>query len=263
MALIPSVLILFDTTALLAGKTLDWRSFTQLGECYVPEAVLEQMDYLCDRASEPDVEHTAREFKRFYTDGDWKRTGIQAEHAALKPTPGHTLSKRARLALSVASCVYGMALRYPNSLVVLITNDQPLLQKVMGLQVKNLCGMPFAALMQWARSQRRPSVIHHHLQLMRAVAATSNGAAPTKLSTHSPAMSRTASAQATSPGMTPGVYTARRQRSQMRSRYFMGLLSSLGSLIVLMVVIAIVWNLVSPASFAQLWQSLPIGGSPR
>jgi len=258
MALIPSVLILFDTTALLAGKTLQWQEFTRLGECYVPEAVLEQMYYCCDRASEPDVESTAREFKRFYEGDTWKRTSIQAEHPTLKPAPGHTVSKRARLALTVASCAYGMALRYPDRLVALVTNDQALLQKVMGLKLSNLCAMPYMPLVQWAVTQRRPPVVHHHLQLMRA---SSNGTAkPQNRAAKAQAASASRSAM---PAVTPGAYTAKRQRSQSRSRYFMGVLSSIGSLVVLLVVIAIGWNLVSPTSFAQFWNSLPIVGRPR
>jgi len=218
------------------------------------------MDYLCDRASEPDVESTAREFKRFYANDSWKRTGIQAEHATLKPTPGHTLSKRARLALTVAGCAYGMALRYPDSVIVLITNDQPLLQKVMGLQVNNLCGMPFTALMQWSRSQRRPSVVHHHLQLMRAAGTPGKASATVKPATKS--MHGMPSARIADP-VAPGTYTAKRQRSQSRSRILSGLFSNLVSLVILVVVIATIWHFVNPASFAQFWKSLPIVGASK
>ncbi|MDX2231686.1 MAG: PIN domain-containing protein [Leptolyngbyaceae cyanobacterium bins.349] len=265
MALLPPVLILFDTTALLAGRSLEWQEFARLGECYLPEAVLEQIEFMCDRASEPEVESKAREFSRFYPNSGWKRTGIQAEHPTLKPAPGHALSKRARLALTVSSCAYGMALRYPSSLVVVVANDQPMLQQVLGLQLKNLCGMPYTALIQWVRVQRRPPVINHHLQLMRTVTPNADSAGqrsapgtPGVKSAHPRAAPSTHALSTT-----PGAYTAKRQRSYARSRRWSSLVSSFVSLVILLGAIATIWHILSPASFNQFWRSLPLVGTPR
>lgn len=265
MALIPSVLILFDTTALVTGKSLDWQEFSRLGECYVPAPVLEQMEFMCDRASEPELESTAREFMRFYPTSGWKKTSLQAEHPTLKPAPGHNLSRRARLALEVASGAYGLALRYPERLIVLVANDQPMLQQVMGLKTSNLCGLPMAAFLQWVRSQRRPPVINHHLQLMRASAAkpgsTGNPSATrTSTATSEP---RSAALRSETPSVRPGMYTAKRQRAKVRSRQFFSLVSNLVSLVIFLVVIAAIWRFVSPASFTQFWNWLPFVGSPR
>lgn len=266
MALLPSLLIVFDTTALVVGNTSEWQEFSRLGECYVPEGVLEQMELMCDRATEPEVERTAREFMRFYPTSGWKKTGIRAEHAALKPTPGHALSQRARLSLAVASGGYGLALRYPERLIVLIANDQALLQQVLGLSLKNLCGLPVPALLQWTRSQRRPPIINQHLQQMRtgqpAKASANHKPAPATALISNPGRSLNATRTAT-PEVRPGVYTAQRQRGKVRSRQLMSLFSSLVSLAMVLGVIATIWRFISPTSFAQLWNQLPFIGAPK
>jgi hypothetical protein len=266
MPLLPPVLILFDTTAVLAGKSLEWQEFARLGECYLPEAILEQLEFMCDRAAEPEVEGKAREFSRFYPTSGWKRTAVQAEHATLKPAPGHTLSKRARLTLTVSSCAYGMALRYPGSLIVLVANDQPLLQKVLDLKINNLCGMPYTALVQWGHTQRRPPVVNHHLQLMRSAANNSDkpGQGTASAARKSVNSSRPiATTRSDKLSARPGGYTAKRQRSNVRLRWLTGWFSSLVSLVIFLVVTATIWHILSPASFNQFWKSLPVIGTPR
>jgi hypothetical protein len=267
MALIPSVLILFDTTALTAGKTLEWQEFSRLGECYLPEGVLQQMDYLCDRGSEPELESTVREFMRFYPTSGWKKTSLQAEHPNLKSAPGHTLSKRARLSLEVASCAYGVALRYPERLIVLIANDQSLLQQVMGLKLKNLCGLPLPALLQWARSQRRPPVVTQHLQSLRTSGqpepSTRRSPAASAKAVNTASRSAAATPTDPTPAVRPGMYTAKRQRVKVRSRQFFSLVSNLVSLVIFLIVLAAFWRFVSPGSFEQFWNRLPVVGGPR
>jgi len=257
MVLLAPILILLDTTALLSGTTRDWRGFSRLGECYVPEVVLEQLEFMSDHAAEPETEAVAREFNQFYPKSGWKKTNTIVEHPTLKPAPGHTLSKRARLTLEVLGCAYGLALRYPTSLVVLVANDQSMLQKVLALHVTNLCGLPVTALQQWHRTQRRPQVVNHHLQLMRSLPGTPS----TPVNTRSlSAAKRTASPAATV--SRPVAYPAQRRRRSGRS-LLIGLVSNLISLIVLAITVSAVWSVVSPASFKQFWQQLPIVGKPR
>lgn len=261
MALLPSILILFDTTALLAGKTREWQEFSRLGECYVSEGVVEQMQFMHDRASEPDVETTAREFNRFYPTSGWKQTSAIAEHPSLKPAAGHTLSKRARLSLEVLGCAYGLALRYPESLVVLVANDQPMLKQVLGLQTKNLCGLPLAAFIQWHRSQRRPPVVSQHLQQLRSQPAPIGDLIARKSVASKSGKSPSPRSAVVSP---PSVsYGVKRQQQAARSLRISSLLSSLVSVVILLVAVAAVWRVISPASFNQLWQQSPIGGAKK
>jgi len=268
MTLLPPFSLVFDTTALIVGKTIDWQEFSRLGDCYVPEVVFAQIEFMCDRASESETERVAREFMRFFPISGWKKTGTKAEHPLLKPTPGHTLSKRARLALEVVEVAYGMALRYPDRLIVLVANDQPMLQQVLNLQTQNLCGMPVPALLQWVRSQRRPPVVNHHLQLMRttvnqmSVASTSLPAKRTAQPTSATRRSATTTRGAT-PSVRPGQYTAKRQRAEVLSRRIFGLLFNLVALVFLLVIVAATWRFFSPTSFDQFWRTLPFVGTQR
>lgn len=265
MALIPSILLLFDTTALMAGKATEWQEFLRLGECYIPQGVFEQVEYLCDRASEPALESVAREFVRFYPNSGWKKNTVQAEHPNLKPAPGHSLSKRARLSLEVLNHAYGLALRYPERLIVLVANDQSMLQQAMGLQVKNLCAIPVSPLMQWVRTQRRPQVVNHHLQWVRVSSSASERTGDRGKSTppRSAVTAKPASTRDITPATRPGMYTAKRQRVRVRSRQLFSLISNIVSLVIFLGVLATIWHFVSPGSFYQFWNSLPFIGRPR
>lgn len=261
MALIPPLLLLFDTSALLAGNSRDWQEFARLGECYVAEGVLDAMEFMSDRAAEPGQESTAREFLRFYPTHGWKKTNILAEHASLKAVAGHTLSKRARLVLEVLQGAYGIALRYPDSLIILVSTDQPMLQKVTGLEKSNLCGLPLAALVQWSRSQRRPPVVSHHLQLMRATQNSATAAPKKNVAT--PASRQPGPTRATAPSAEGwSAPTPRRRRNRILTQ-LLRWGSNLVSIALLVAAIAIAWRFISPATFNQFWQQIPFVGNSK
>jgi hypothetical protein len=261
MGLLPSLLIVFDTTALLSGQTRDWLEFSQLGECYLPEAILEEMQSLNDHASDPAIEKVAREFNRFYPTSGWKRTGIRAEHPSLTPAEGHTLSKRSRLALEVLQCAYGMARRHPSCLVVLVANDQPMLQRLLALNTANLCGLPLAAFLLWSRTQRRPAAITHHLQRMRSPTAIAGDEVPARKVGPPPPSPWPPEPEV--PASRPTSYQATRQRRNLRSAQISRLLSSVVTWLVVAIAIAVVWRVVHPSSFQQFWRQLPIVGKQR
>ncbi len=262
MAVLTPVLLLFDSPALLKSSSRDWANFRQLGECYVPEGVLEALEFLSSQATEPGDESTAREFLRFYPTQDWKKTNVSADHATLKVAPGHALSKRARLALAVLQCAYGLALRYPDRLVVLVSHDPSVLQKVPPLEKPNLCGLPLTALLQWGRSQRRPTVVSHHLQFVRAASGKAQGtpgsatAQPSRRAT--PATVRS-SAPATVDWAAP---KGRRGQWGWSLKLRRGL-TNLVSLAIFLGAIAVGWRWLHPVSFNQFWNQLPIVGQPK
>lgn len=284
MNILPPFLIIFDTSALLAGETRQWQEVTRLGDCFVPEPVLEAMQTLCDRATEPDIESKAREFIRFFAISGWQTNGAIAEHPALQPAPGHTLSQRARLALEVLQNSYGLAHHRSESLVILVANDQPMLQRALGLNRPNLCGIPLAALVQWSRTQRRPATVNHHLQLMRSTTpATSEAPQPTtipaprplpaKQSTNRQTAARQISAQQRSASPPPVSAPARSpaprskssatspsRRPSRRSFRLSSFLANLVALAVLAIVAGALWRFTYPVSFEQFWQQLPIVG---
>ncbi len=262
MALTPPLLILLDTTAILGGKTRDWLEFSQLGSCLLPEIVLEEMQALGDRAPDPATESIAREFNRFYPTSGWKTTRMLAEHPSLKPAEGATLSKRSRLALEVLSCAYGLARRHPDSLVVLVATDQPMLQRLLALKVVNLCGLPLAAFLQWSRTQRRPAAVTQHWQLMRAANVAPADQLTGTGGRQSQATTQRSPARPTTPKATPSEpktknYQADRQRRVMRSKQISRLVGNVVTLVVAAIAIAAVWQAVSPASFNQVWRQLP------
>jgi hypothetical protein len=257
MSFLPSFVIVFDTSALLAGKTREWQQFSQLGECLVPEGVLEAMKELCDRAPEPAIETTAREFSRFYPSSGWQASLAISEHPSLKLADGHSLSQRVRSSVEVLKCAYGVARRRRDNLVIVVANDQPMLQKIVGLNAKNLCGIPLAALMQWIRTQRRPAVVTQYMQLLRSPET----AAPlaTNRQTYSPKSSSTPTGRlATAP--TPVISRSARKTPARRPLHWSRLLANGVNLIVIVTVGAIGWRLISPTSFSQLWQQIPIVG---
>jgi hypothetical protein len=184
-------IILLDSSALLAGRSQEWQTFSRLGDCAIPAIVWEELQVLCDRAPEPHLERAAREFVRFYPTSGWQivpsvlesaasqpaiaqptinQPAIAqtvAEHPLLQPAAGATLSQTARRSLAVAQTTYGIALQVPTRLVVLVMNNPGLLKQIAALRQPNLCGLPLAAWMQWVRTQRKPDAILHHLHQIR------------------------------------------------------------------------------------------------
>jgi PIN domain len=288
MSLLPSFILVFDSTALLAGNTHDWQNLAHLGECFVPVAVWEEIRSLNDRAPDAETEAKAREFARFYTESGWKRTDALAEHSSLNPVAGHTLSKRARLSLEVLECAYGLARRHPQGLVILVANDQPMLQRLTPLRTHNLCGVPFATLLQWSRTQRKPETVSKHLQLMRSSAAASAPDQPSQtklyqsaqtprsspsragntqtISTRSSSSHRTAHTNphrlatiSPNPPRSSTAQTTRRVQSYRRSTSLnvANLIATIASWTIPVIVVLVLWRAASPTTFDQFWQQLP------
>lgn len=173
---LPSICLLFDTTALLAGKTRDWQDYAKLGTCYLPQVVLDEMAFLCDRAVEPAQELTAREFRRFHRHSGWQVTTATARHPQLEgSSSGRELSKKARLLLATAESAYGLSQTLPDCLVVVVSNDQNLRRRVDHLKAPNLCAIPVASLVQWVRSHQRPANVVQKLQGMLQTEAVQAG----------------------------------------------------------------------------------------
>jgi rRNA-processing protein FCF1 len=249
MAALPPFLLVFDISALISSGEREWREFSRIGDCFVPRAVLEEIQHLCDRATETSQEQVAREFSRFFPVGGWKSTLSIATHPALKPAEGHELSKRARLALTVAQTAYGLARNRSDALVVLVANDQGLMQRIRGLGVANLSTIPLVALVQWGRTGRKPPVVTHQLQAMRTTTSTTVPATVGK-------PPRAVASPPAKPITTPSPAVRRSTRPALRipiASIFFNLLT------VAMVgaVAALFWHLLFPHSFAKFWNQLP------
>lgn len=259
----PSLIFVFDVSAITAGKTREWQWFSGLGECWLPQTVLDEMEFLCNRAAEPSIESTAREFARFLPGSDWQVTEISDSHPALKPASGQNVSKRARIALSVAQTAYGLSRSFPGTLIVLIANEQSLLRRLQNLGVPTLTGLPVSALLQWHRTGQPPAAFATQLKAMELGTPLPTAASPAahpassaaSKTTKSPPRKTTSRAQS---GARPQSSASRSARSSLLSQ----LISGLMALIFLTVGVGLLWKLGQPESFDRTWQKLGLPALP-
>jgi hypothetical protein len=261
MSELPPNFLLFDLTALLTGKTREWQEFSRVGRCFIPQAVYEEIQALGRVGVDRNQEQTAREFVRFFGESDWQLTGVGATHSSLQPSAGQIYSRRARLALLVAECAYGLSRSSPGRLVTLIANDQSLLQRVQGLGVANLCGIPAPALLIWTRSGRRPPIVAQHLQAMRSTTVTV-GIMP------SSARGATAT-KTTRPTSAPSHTTLKTEKPRLlrseshHPNAFYQLVSGLSALVAAVLVMGIVWYVVQPKAFNQFMRDRDLPTLPQ
>ncbi|MBW4516534.1 MAG: hypothetical protein KME11_15090 [Timaviella obliquedivisa GSE-PSE-MK23-08B] len=180
MAAIPSIILVFDVSALSAASCSEWREFARVGSCYLPQVVYEEMKMMFDRSPDPDLERIAKDFHRFHTTSNWNVTQANAHHAALKMGSGQSLTRRARVSLAVGRAAYGLSQTFQASMVVLVTKDRSLLQRLYEIPEVNLCGITGEALLQWSRSGSRPIAVIQKIQQFR----TAHGVAATAAVNH-------------------------------------------------------------------------------
>jgi hypothetical protein len=205
MVMVPPVILVFDISVLSVTSAIEWREFSRVGNCYIPQTVYEEIKMVFDRSPDPDLERIAKAFNRFYTTSGWKVSDANAHHAALTGGSGQALTRRTRVSLAVGRCAYGMAQEFPNSLVVLVSKDHSLLQRLYEIPRFNLCGITGDSLLQWSRSGQRPIPVSQKFQQFR-VAHGLQPAHPTPLSTFE---QTGASARSIAPSLSPSAATAK------------------------------------------------------
>lgn len=167
MAALPPVILVLDINALSTATPREWLEFSRVGSCIIPQVVYEEMKFLFDRSPDPDLERIAREFNRFYATSGWKISEAHAHHAVLKSASGQSLTKRARVSLAVGRCAYAISQSFPASLVVLVSSDRTMLQRIYDIQASNLCAVTGQSLLQWCRTGQRPIAVSQKLQRLR------------------------------------------------------------------------------------------------
>lgn len=261
MSALPSVLLLLDLSAIMASTTREWQEYSRVGKCHLPQTIYEEIEFLCNRAPEPDLEKTAREFMRFYPESGWQLTSADATHPSITPPSGQALSKNARLALLTAQCGYGLSRQHSDKLVVFVANSQPLLQKIQALGAHNLCGITSTALLQWSRTRQRPPAVTQQMQVMtQTVGALASG--PKQ------GMSDTKPQRASSPPPMTGPASAARTRFSPQRRgfnvvgFFRKLIGNLLTLVILATLGLTAWRFAQPASFNKFWYQLNLPTLP-
>jgi hypothetical protein len=197
MVAIPPVILVFDISALSAASCSEWREFARVGSCYIPQVIYEEMKLMFDRSPDPDLERIAKDFNRFYATSNWKITEADAHHAALKMGAGQSMTRRARVSLAVGRSAYALSQQFQSSLVVLVSKDRPLLQRLYDIPEVNLCGITGEALLQWSRSGLRPIPVIQKVQQFRTAHGLVGKSAPSHSERHSPAAIAPKAAKAT------------------------------------------------------------------
>ncbi len=158
-------LLICDTTAILATRSTHWQDWDRFGRMILPQAVMEELQFLTHRAEDPEQESTAREFLRFSPASDyWISTAKALVTQGQAEDP--SLSKRARLEQAVAECAYALSQQQVGTLVVLITNARGLVHRITQLQIANLCAVSVAEFLEWQRHKQRPTAVELALKSM-------------------------------------------------------------------------------------------------
>lgn len=237
------IIIVFELRTILEGSTRDWNQFSQLGVCYIPQVVLEELEFLTKRAVSETEEKIAREFLRFFPDSGWQVTQGMTHHDALTMMEGENLSKNARLQLVIAESVYDLSLENVNKLVVLVTNQQKLREEVENLAQNNLVSLTLAQFTQWLRTKQKP------INVSQKMASFSNGkisheveSSPVKTNTNSKTPS--INAQSYQP----------KAKIKPKNNTFNTIISGFLAVGGLTITVMIAWYFIQPQSFQQFWQ---------
>lgn len=248
MSQLPSVWLLFDTSALLAGRPREWNEYGRVGICCVPQVVLDELESLSQNAPEPAQEHTAKDFHRFVKTRTWQIVTARATHPKIALPPGRATSKAARLHLAVAECVYGFSVQHDRHLTVFIANYAPLREQIEQLGLRNLCALSENQLRQWARSRKPPLNVTLRWERMER-SGTAGGEIPAEALAQKPP---SASDTANSPQRRPRY--PRVQQKPWFVQLTSGIVNSVVAIVALTFAGLLMWFLFEPESFRARWE---------
>lgn len=248
MATTPPVILVFDINALSTATPREWLEFSRVGDCIVPQIVYDEMKFLFDRSPDPDLERIAKAFSRFYPTSGWQISEVSSHHVVLKTaTGGQSLTKRSRVSLAVGRCAYGIATHAPANLVVLVSNDRTMLQRIFDIQVANLCGITVQSLLQWCRTGQRPVAVSQKIQELKVGLGVTTHSAIAK-SKPQPSPSSKLSASPSKVTYPTALSTASRRPSQIRREGPSNVLPQLFSLLLAAAALAfagwLIWSII-------------------
>ncbi|MEN9205323.1 MAG: hypothetical protein Q6J68_00550 [Thermostichales cyanobacterium SZTDM-1c_bins_54] len=151
-------LLIFDPPVVVNSNRDLWQEWVGFGLCVLPQGAAKTLQDLAQGGG-PE-ESQARAFWRWQPHSEMQI--IQASALAFSPETGG--SARQRLETELADCAYTLAKQHSGSLVVLVSDQMRLRQRVQDLQVTNLGAISGAELRQWLREQQRPAAIEAILQ---------------------------------------------------------------------------------------------------
>jgi hypothetical protein len=255
------IVIIFDPSAILASRTRDWSLFDQIGTCFIPQVVMDEINFLCKRASEPDEEKTAREFTRFIVDSTWELTEKLAEHPSLNPPSDEDLSKNAWLQQAISQSMYALALENQNKLVICISNKQTLRNNLDELKLKNLCTLPLAQFIQWIRTKQVPLNINQQKQKMMGKEISKTvSSSPTSNSTFA---TKTTNKSSNSTLNNHNFQAKNNARIPKKSNFIGHLISYIFAFLGFTLVGLFIWNFTQPDSFNKFWEKTGLPSLPN
>jgi hypothetical protein len=163
----PPVVLVLDVNVLSVTTPSEWREFSRIGSCFLPQAVFAEISQAFARSPDSDLVKISKSFNHFFPISGWQLTDATSPHLAFK-SPEQTNSPRVRLALATGRCVHAISELYPKSLVILVSKDRGLLQRLYQIPGVNLCGITSENLLQWSRNGQRPVAVSQKLQQFRA-----------------------------------------------------------------------------------------------
>lgn len=145
-------ILVFDHSAILESDSHFWQGVSDLGVCWIPQVVLEEVNFIVAGMGNKSQEAIASEFQRFFRSSNWQISDVVGNDPRLSQKLGSALSRNARLDLATAECIFGMALQSTEP-IILITNTQALAQAVNDLNQPNLRAVTGAIAKTWIQNR--------------------------------------------------------------------------------------------------------------
>ncbi len=263
MAEIPPLLV-FDSPVILAGRLALWQEWARFGVCVLPQAVMAELERLTRQAIDPQEESTAREFLRH-----WPGLGfaVSEARALVGGAAASNQSLRIRLEEAIAECAYALAQQQPGTLVVVVSNDRPLVGRIQGIGLNNLCAISLAELNRWLRQQQRPQAVATALNRLPGpaipaarLASSSTPAPPARPLNPSPASGKPSARAWQRSGAAQVGSSPTRLGPLLKS--LQNALALLLALVFLSAAGLLAWRWLDPAGSEGIWRRLPLSRIP-
>lgn len=242
------MILVFELTAILSGCTRDWVDFSNHAQCYLPEVVLQELNFLTQRAVTPKEEKIAREFSRFFPDSGWKITTSMSPHPAISPKETESISKQARLVVAIAESVYDLALKLSPEIVIFVSNNGNLKRELNQIQQPNLATISVAQLKQWIRTEEIPAAVQ---EILTNLSNQNQHHRKNHLPKNNPLTSlNSSSVQKKSPSSSPT--NKRKSEANIFHLFQSGFLAFAS----LTITISIAGYFIAPKSFSRIWQKI-------
>lgn len=269
-------LLILETSAIVQTDINTWKAIAKLGSCWLPEVVAKEIQDIAEGKVEGS-EGVARQFQSCQSQLNWQVTSIIGNHPDLVLKTSQNLSRRAKLNLTIAKSVVGIAQTYPQHPVVLISDEISLRDRISQLKCQNLCAISSAIARQWAKTNSQPPNVQKltfqanqilenpnlAYDLDVSLSTNPNPNLNTNLNSNSPSNLNPKSSnllgrnnQTSSPSSHP--------RSKFNYRQIaISLMKSGITATVVVTVLLVGWRLIQPQQFQQFWKKTGLPPLPK